>query len=483
MHAALNFLMLHWKSLLGWVWLLTGIYLAIRIVWQQRSPAATLAWILALCLIPPVGLVLYHFVGPRRIQRQSLRRMRSRALLASETDLEALRANNPHPPVWATQHSRLIEASSGIPAASCSKVERLLGGAATLRSILQAVQCACQHIHLEYYIFEPDQTGQRLLAALTERARQGVKVRLLVDGVGSSALLGWRGRTMLQAYRQAGGEFAIFHPARLDRWRPLVNLRTHRKIVVVDGSIGFTGGINITDEENEELFPDVAYRDTHLRMEGAGVRWLQYVFMQDWVYASGKHRFEPEVLAPHAPGPYAVHVVASGPDSDGQSIHQSMLHAISIAEQRILLTTPYFVPTEPTFFALMNAALRGVNVQILVPRRSDSWLVTVAARSYFGVLRGAGVKIFEYQGNMLHAKTLVVDDNYSMVGTANFDNRSFLLNFEIAVALFSPELNRQLAEDFVHDLGKARLVTFNPRSIRWYYHLPASFARLLSPLL
>ena len=262
-----------------------------------------------------------------------------------------------------------------------------------------------------------------------------------------------------------------------------MNLRTHRKIVVVDGSIGFTGGINITDEENEELFPDVAYRDTHLRMEGAGVRWLQYVFMQDWVYASGKHRFEPEVLAPHAPGPYAVHVVASGPDSDGQSIHQSMLHAISIAEQRILLTTPYFVPTEPTFFALMNAALRGVNVQILVPRRSDSWLVTVAARSYFGVLRGAGVKIFEYQGNMLHAKTLVVDDNYSMVGTANFDNRSFLLNFEIAVALFSPELNRQLAEDFVHDLGKARLVTFNPRSIRWYYHLPASFARLLSPLL
>lgn len=483
MPAILTPLLLHWKALLGWLWLLTGIYLAIRIVWQQRSPVATLAWILALCFIPPIGLVLYHFVGPQRIKRQNLRRTRSRALLASSSDLDKLLENHPYPPVWAMQHSALIEASCGIPVSSCHDMRLLPGGSATLDALMEAIRQAHSHIHLEYYIFDPDHTGETVLQALMAKAREGVKVRLLVDGVGSSALLGARGAALRKAFAASGAELGVFHPARLARLRPLVNLRSHRKILVVDGHIGFTGGINITDDENERIHPDTAYRDTHLRLEGAAVRWLQYVFMQDWVYATGRHQFERDVLTEAPAGDHVVHVASSGPDSDGQAIHHAMVHAINTAKKRILLATPYFVPTEPAWFALMNAARRGVKVQIMVPQRSDSWLVTVAARSYHEDLRKAGASIFEYQARMLHAKTLVMDDSYSLIGTANFDNRSLLLNFEIAVAIYSPDLNRQLTGMFEQDLRHCRLVEANPRDTRWYSRLPNAFARLLSPLL
>ncbi len=482
----IDYLLLHWKSLLAWLWLVTGIYLALRIIWQQRAPVATLAWIMILGLVPPVGILIYHFFGPTRVNRQTLRRTRSRILLASENDMDKLLEGEFSPSVAERQHQRLIEAACGMPVSSCASIERLRNGDATFSAILQAVADARQHIHLEYYIFDPDSTGSTLLTALTAKAREGVHVRLLVDGLGSARLLGRRGRKLLHAFTEAGGELAVFHPARLHRMMPFVNLRTHRKILVVDGHIGFTGGINVTDDGCEKQNPETAYRDTHLRMEGAAVRWLQYTFMQDWVYASGRHQFEADVFPPQEPGDHAVQVLASGPDSGREAIHRGMLHAINMAKVRILLTTPYFVPTEPAFYALINAALRGVDVQIMVPMRSDSFLVTWAARSYFGTLRMVGVKIFEYQGKgMLHAKTLVVDTEYSMIGTANFDNRSFLLNFENAVVLYGPEMNAQLAADFADDRSRTRYVTqeiMDQRS-QWHERMLTAFARLLSPLL
>ncbi|WP_374492342.1 cardiolipin synthase [Brachymonas sp.] len=476
-------LALHWHSLLGWVWLATGIYLAGRIVWQRRSPAATLAWIMALCLIPPVGLVLYHFVGPQRVKRQKLRRMKSQALLAASNDLEALYARDASPPAWAMQHSALIEHCCGIPLSSCERVDLLDGGAATLDAIVEAVSRSESHIHLEYYIFEPDHAGLKLASALCHKARQGVNVRLLVDGVGSANLLLRQGRALRRMLADAGVELGVFHPTRLYGLLPLVNLRTHRKLVICDGRVGFTGGINVTDEEDDRLFPDSAYRDTHVRLEGAAVRWLQYTFLQDWIYATGRHEFAPHIVPLHAPGPHAVHVATSGPDSEGQAIHHSMVHAISIAQHRILLTTPYFVPTEPAWFALINAARRGVEVRIMVPRHSDSHLVTAAARSYYPSLLEAGVHIFEYQGRMLHAKTLVVDRGYAMVGSANFDNRSLLLNFEIALALYSESLNGQLARMFTRDLARCRPISGEEAAEPWFRQLPVAVARLLSPLL
>lgn len=476
----------HWRALLGWVWLLAGVHLAIHVTLQRRSPAATLAWILGLCLISPVGLIVYRFFGPQKVKRQSLRRLRSQGRLRAHCNMLQLLQDRPQPPVWALRHSQMIEASCGIPPSHCEAIEVISGGDATLQAIVRQIGQARHHVHLEYYIFEPDQSGQQLMDALLAALQRGVKVRLLVDDVGSARFMGRAGRALRERFVAAGGQLAAFHPSRFNLFlRPMLNLRTHRKIVVCDDWVGFTGGINITDDENERLHPQTAYRDTHLRLEGAAVRWLQYVFLENWAYASGEHEFEPGVWETEhvGTGRHLVQVAASGPDSSGQAIHHSVLHAISIAQQRVWLTTPYFVPTEPAWYALLNAALRGVEVKILVPRRSDSFWVTMAARSYFKELCDAGVQVYEYTGPMLHAKTLVVDDSYSMVGTANFDNRSFLLNFEVCVVLYSAELTQRIAQMFTDDLCQAQRVSIDSGKQPWHSALLESIARLSSPLL
>lgn len=468
----------------GLLWFGLTLVQTVYIVMQRRSPVATLGWIIALTLVPIVGLVVYRIFGPMRIQRQRLRRLHGQAKLGSQREQLALREEYPDAPDWAIQHSRLIEQASDIPMSSAQRVVLLRNGVATTASMLEAITRARDHIHLEYYIFEPDRIGTRLRDALVEKAKEGVKVRLLVDAVGSPALTRRRHKTFLKEYLELGGEFAVFHPVRLARLRPLLNLRTHRKILVVDGVVGFTGGINVTEDENEDVRDD-AFRDTHVRVEGPVVRWLQYVFLQDWVYAVGKRdrgTLTGELIAACRPGTTAVQVVASGPDSHGEAIHRSMLDIIHTARRRVWLTTPYFVPTEGTLYAMTDAAMRGIDVKLLVPRRGDSRLVTAAARSYFDELIDAGVKVFEYQPRMLHAKTIVVDDLYVQIGTANFDHRSFRLNFEVGVAVFDEGVNAQLADHFEGDLANATLVR-KGRKLPFFARLEMSVARLFSPIL
>ena len=473
----------NWTFWLGWVWTLSSIVVTTWVILQRRSPVSTLAWIMVLNLMPVIGLAVYAYFGPQRVKRQRLRRWHSRAALMSQRDLDRLRTDRPDAPAWALQHARLIEASCGIPPASVQSIEILPSGGTTLDALLREINAAQHHVHLEYYIFEPDQTGTRLLNALTAKARAGVEVRLLVDAIGSPALLSRKHRQLLTTLLDAGGEYAVFHPTRLDRLRPLVNLRTHRKIVVVDGHVGLMGGINVTDDENENVRPHDAYRDTHLLLRGGAVRWLQYLFLQDWQYANGKPpRGEQSLLPDVAPGGLPVQIVASGPDTDGEAIHRAMIDALNLARQRIWLATPYFVPTEPALLALVNAALRGVQVKLIVPQRSDSRIVTAAARSYYKELQDAGALVFEYSGRMFHAKTLLVDEHYGMVGSANFDNRSFRLNFEVAAAVYDRTFNTQLADMFEADLSECKLVPTHRRPPALQYVFEA-VARLGSPLL
>ena len=468
---------------IGWTWTISSIVLTTWIILQRKSPVSTLAWIMVLNLMPVVGLLVYAYFGPQRIKRQRLKRWHKRAALMSREDVSALRAERPDVPAWAVQHARLIEAASGLPMSSAQSVDVLASGGATLDALLREIDGARGHIHLEYYIFEPDETGSRLLQALIAKARAGVKVRLLVDAIGSPKLLSRRHRRLLDEFRAAGGEFAVFHPARLDRLRPLVNLRTHRKIVVIDGHTGFVGGINVTDDENEHIRPDHAYRDTHLLIRGGAVRWLQYVFLRDWHYAEGRPPAPDEDLLPEqAPGALPVQIVTSGPDSDTEAIHRAMIDALNMARERIWLATPYFVPTESALTALTNAALRGVQVKLIVPEMSDSRIVTAAARSYFKELQDAGVLVFEYRGRMFHAKTLLVDELYGMVGSANFDNRSFRLNFEVMAVVIERDFNQRLAAMFDDDLSQCKLVPAGRQSPP-HQRLFEAVARLGSPLL
>ena len=457
---------------IGWVAYLAG--LGIWIVLQKREPVATISWLVSLAALPYLGFLIYHVFGPHRIRRHRLRRARARAGLPGDmTDADA----------ESVELARLGHATTGLPPTTAREVRLLVDGAATYDALLDAVRGARDHVHLEYYIYTPDRSGAALRDALLERARAGVKVRLLLDAVGSSKTP----RKFFADLLDAGAELAWFHPMRFGRiWeRPWLNLRTHRKIVVIDGRVGFAGGINITDDENERLRDD-AYRDLHLRIEGDAVRALQLVFVEDWVYATGDRDFIGGVARatpPPSPGPIHAQVLTSGPDSDWEAIHRLHVGAIHAAKQRVWLVTPYFVPGEAAMMALTSAAFGGLDVRLLVPRLSDSKLVTYAARSYFDTLLAAGVKVYQYGPRMLHTKALLVDDELALVGSANFDNRSFRLNFEVCLLFRDAGVAADLAKLIEGEFAHAPRVRDERDRSLLRARLPEAFARLLSPLL
>ena len=469
--------------ILSLLWTAYVIVVGVWILLQRRAPVATLSWLLSMAVIPVLGLGIYFLLGPRRLKRQRLRRLRSRRRSRVRGSIARLRDKVPQAPERLHQVVKLVTASTNFPVSTADRVELLVGGAATFDSIVQAVRQARHHIHLEYYIFEPDQTGLRLIEALCEKAREGVAVRLLVDALGSKKLSS-KYYTQLE---KAGGEFALFHPTKFGRRvRPVINFRSHRKIVVIDWAIGYTGGVNITDEEDMRILPE-AYHDVHVRLEGPVVNWLQTVFLEDWSYALDYNRKnEPsdlDALLPDLPdGDQVVQIMASGPDSDMEAIHRVHVSAIHAAHKRVWLTTPYFVPTEAAMLALTNAALRGVDVCLLVPEKSDSVIVTAAARSYFDELISCGVKVFEYHKSMLHSKTMVVDDMVGIIGTANFDNRSFRLNYEVCAVVYGDVFAGQLEQQFLEDIQHARRVGY-ARPQTFWQRLWDSMARLMSPLL
>ncbi|RYZ74006.1 MAG: cardiolipin synthase [Lysobacteraceae bacterium] len=468
----------HLKLYLTAAWLLYLVPLCFWIVLQKREPVATLSWVLSLAMLPYAGYLIYFLLGPQKITRHRLRRHLSRL------DMDAHDAVSPvddgHPEL-----GQLAQATTGLPPSTATSVQLLVDGAATYDALLDAIAAASNHIHLEYYIYMPDQTGTRLRDALVERARAGVKVRLLLDAVGSSKV----SRAFLRPLLGAGAEFAWFHPTRFRPFtRPWLNLRTHRKIVIVDGRIAFTGGINITDEENERLHHN-AYRDLHLRIEGEVVRSLQLVFVEDWTYATGHKRkdFEGTQLwratEPGVAGGISAQTLISGPDSSWEAIHRLHVAAIHEAKSRVWLVTPYFVPGEAARMALTSAALGGLDVRLLVPKLSDSRLVTYAARSYFDELLAAGIKVYEYGPRLLHSKALLCDDHLAIIGSANFDHRSFRLNFEVSMLFRDRTIAATLAQLIEGEMADSAPVQDQRNRSFWRNRLPEALARLMSPLL
>lgn len=470
-----------WQTLNNWfphlwfgisvLWMIHIVLLSVWIVLQKREAAATLSWLFSLAFLPVIGFVIYHFLGPQRIRRQRSKRLRSKALLGKQSRLD-LQA-----PQSALSH--LCEIGSGFAASSAQTATLLTTGASCFAAILKAIEQAKHHIHLEYYIFEPDTTGTQFRDALVMRAKAGVKVRLLLDAIGSAQIK----NDFLKPLLEAGAEVAFFHRTRLHwhgLWKPKLNLRSHRKIVVIDCHTGFTGGINITDEENDAINP-AAYRDLHIAVTGDVVRWLQLAFLEDWVYA-GKHLpNEAELFTPQAQADIKAQIIPSGPDTTLEPIHRAMVFAIAHAQKRVWLATPYFVPTESARMALVSAALRGLDVCLIVPLKSDSRLVDAAARSYFDELLAVGVKIHCYP-KMLHTKALLVDDETLILGSSNFDNRSFRLNFELCILLENPELGLALAKVMQHDIRLCKTISKH-RAKNRLDQLAEAFARLLSPML
>ena len=455
-------------------WLAYLVWLGVWIVLQKREPAATLSWLMGLAALPYIGFVIYHVFGPQKIERHRMRRARARVGLPGADAGEDAEA---------AELARLGQAITGLPPTTAHGVQLLVDGAAKYDALIAAIGKARDHVHLEYYIYDDDHSGRAVRDALVERARAGVAVRVLLDAVGCAKL----SEKFFADLVEAGGELCWFHPMRFGQiWkRPWLNLRTHRKIVVIDGLVGFAGGINITDDQNERVRPD-AYRDLHLRLEGDAVRSLQLVFVEDWAYATGSREFIGDVaraMPPASHGDVAAQVIISGPDSDREAIHRLHVGAIHAARQRVWLVTPYFVPGEAAMMALTSAAFGGVDVRLLVPKLSDSRLVTHAARSYFDTLMDAGVKVYEYGPRMLHTKAMLVDDDLAMIGSANFDHRSFRLNFEVCLMFRDAGIAADLAHLIDGEFAHAPRVRHDRARPLLRARLPEAFARLLSPLL
>ncbi len=468
-------------AILEAAWVL-GVVLVVA--WERRPPASTLAWILVLALLPVAGLPIYLLLGPRRLARRRLRMARARSRLgpAREAWGRARGAELSD----AEQLMRLVTQLTGAAPEAAARVVLLPDGDQALGSILEAVASARHHVHLEYYIFRPDRSGARLRDALAAAAARGVAVKLLVDAAGSSSL----SRAFLGPLLAAGGRFARFNRvahARLGQW--VGNFRTHRKIAVVDGQVGFTGGVNVTDDESRAARGAEAWRDTHLRLEGAAVHGLQATFLENWFYTlraeglpAGTGAIEP-YFPPGPGGGPLVQIVASGPDQEEPAVAALFQAALGGARERAWITTPYLVPDEPLVAALRGAALRGVDVRILIPARSDSAIVDAAGRSFHDALLRAGVRLFRYGPPMIHAKTWVVDRSLALVGTPNLDPRSLRLNFEVVAAVYGGSLPDELAALFEQDLQRARERTGSETRDPFGRRLLASAARLLAPQL
>lgn len=477
---------------------------------QRRQPSATLAWLLTVTLIPFAGALLYVLIGRTRTARFVRRTLRAAELLRAVFEERGSRSWQPDSdaPDLDDRTSDMLALGEGlgeklgaVRASRGNRVEMLVNGAIFYRSLYEAVSEAERQIHVQFYIIQPDETGASLRDRLTEAAGRGIEVRVLYDAVGSSSLDGAFWKPLVDA----GGTVFAFNPVSVFtstfRRRDRIDFRNHRKLVVVDGRVGFTGGINI-GREYLGLDPEIGHwRDTHLRLEGPAVLSLQEVFALDWQVASEEKPeaagwfIKPSVRAEGA----LVQIVDSGPDSEWAPVEQIYFQAISSARERVWLTTPYFVPSPAIEAALITASMRGLDVRLLVPMKADSLVIGLASRSYFGHLLRSGARIFLYEGfrrrrfgrghsserkGFLHAKTMVVDSWMGTIGSANMDMRSFRLNFELNAFVYERALCDEMARQFELDLAQASEYTFESAEKTPYpSRLAQQSARLLSPLL
>jgi len=449
----------------------------------KRHSVSSVAWILVILTVPILGGVLFLLFGVNRVERRAEGKRRAtntiHGLLPELHPYTHAVSSNDRPQ---QQHiMKLANRLGRLRPLLGNRIEVLNDTNRTFGLILEAVRDARQTIHLEYYIWQPDETGIQLRDLLIKKAKDGVEVRFLYDGVGSW----WLGRRFLQPMRDAGIHIAEFLPGSslYERWS--LNLRNHRKIVVVDGQAGFTGGMNIGDEYLGRNPSFGFWRDTHLKITGPCVLQLQSIFVEDWFYATGEELTAREIFPPpEQEGNVIAQVIAGEPKGTHDVFYTLMFAGITSAEHRISITTSYFVPPVALEVALETAALSGVDVRLLVPRHSAHRWTVWAARSYYRSLLEAGVKIFEYTHGQLHTKSLVVDDNWSLVGTPNFDSRSLELNFEVAVSAYDQRIADVLEHQFEEDLQHAERITLEdwkqrPRRTE----LLQNFCRLFAPVM
>jgi cardiolipin synthase A/B len=474
-------------GILSLVFLITSVAIAFIIVHEKRSPFKTAAWILVLVLLPVVGLIFYLFFG-QEYRKQKLFSRRGLKVLAryrrvTSKQLRRLQKFEFQLPQPMENYRKIISLllnNSHAVITTGNRLKILNNGKKTIDAIFDALENAKHHIHLEYYIIDNDLTGNRLKDILIRKRRQGVEVRVIIDDVGSWGL----GKKYIESLKQEGIEIFSFMEVRFPRLTGRVNYRNHRKIVIVDGITGFTGGINMADRYINGVEKIGPWRDTHLQIEGDAVACLQVVFAADWFFIKGENLWGNEYFHPFTEEPGSpVQISASGPDSDWDSIGQAIFMSIASARREVYIVTPYLMPPPAITTALKTAALGGIDVRIIIPEKSDSHIPRWCSFSYVEELLEAGVRIFFYQNGFIHSKIVLVDGVFSSVGTANLDFRSLETNFEVNAFVYDEQFTRRLTSFFKVDIRHSREIFLSEwRKRPWFNKTRESLAHFISPL-
>jgi len=485
---------MNWFLVAEIVYIIVVILVCLRVIYDTRSTTKTVAYLLLVIFVPVAGIFIYFSFGvnyrKRKIYSKKIirdnaldRRVKQEIMHYSLHNLESK-----SPAISANKElARLLLSDGTSPLTAHNDVQILVNGEQKFPEVIKAIEQAKHHIHIEYYIFEDDEIGRAIEAVLCRKAQEGVTVRFIYDDFGSRTIR----KKMVRRLRAAGAKAFAFHKIIFIALANRLNYRNHRKIIVVDGVVGFVGGINVSDRYiNDPQRPQQLYwRDTHLRIEGPGVHYLQYLFLADWNFCANEqvqpdHSLFPKENIFHPKGNKIVQMAASGPDSDRPTILFSLLQAIHLAQEEILITTPYFIPGESIQEALIVSALGGLKVKLLVPGDSDSVFVNTAARSYYGELLKAGVEIYLYRKGFVHAKTMVTDSKVAIVGSANMDYRSFDLNFEVNAIVYDEEVAGKLRAIFYEDIKDAEMIDAAAWDARpWYLEMKEKTARLVAPML
>lgn len=471
-------------DLLKSIWMLLYAILVVSVVLlimlENRNPIKAIGWLLVLLFLPFIGLVIYFFFGRdsrgmRLMSKRTYQRILSNATPRIPTAIpEAIAPSERYSTL-----SNMITQQCGAPLLSAKECQIYTEGDEMIEALLRDIASAQQHIHMQYYVIASDSTGERVVSALLAKAAQGIQVRLLYDHVGS-----WEANSsFFKKIARGGIEVVPFLRVVFPLLTSKVNYRNHRKVVVIDGVVGYIGGMNIADRYT--LGNHLGkWRDTHMRITGSAVGALQASFVADWYAAS--QRILPSSVYQHSmpTGSAPMQIFQSGPTDEWRTLLQTFCRALYGAQHSVLIETPYFLPNETLMRAIIGTALSGVEVRLILPHQSDSWAVRMASDSYLTALLRAGVRIYRYQRSFIHSKLMVVDDTLAILGSANLDFRSLEHNFELTAVIYDKDLVqrlRNIAErDFNHSIPLSRRAW---QKRPFHKRLAESVMRLFSPLL
>lgn len=484
-----------WILLIEVFYVLLIIAVCLRIILDTRSVSKTLAYLLFVIFVPVIGIIFYFSFGinyrKRKIYSKKLllddhlseefrKKITASLLLPDKDHNEAVIQNRLLIKLLTNPDSDDFN-----PVFYDNEVEILVNGETFFPALIRQLKQAENHIHIEFYIYEDDKIGNEIKDILIQKAKEGVEVRFIYDDFGSKDIR----RSFVKELNDNGVKTYPFNKIRLILLANRINYRNHRKIVVIDGTTSFIGGINVSDKYINNGASELYWRDTHLMIKGNSTYLIQKVFLLDWNFCSNEDiginlSYFPPIASLEKTKNIPVQIISSGPDSESPYILHSIIKAISLAQQEVLITTPYYIPDETLQETLILTARSGVEVKLLVPETGDSAIVNLASQAYFEDLLKAGVKIYLYKKGFVHAKTFVTDRKLASVGTANLDLRSFDLNFEVSAIIYDTDKAAELTEIFYSDIKDAEELSYISWSNRpKYKKIAERLIRLFSPFM